>query len=188
MEKGKIVVLNGVPSSGKTTLSKVLQARLPDQFFLLPVDILNDISPQKNSLSYNVRFTADPKPIMSALFGCVKAFSDNGLNVIVDAAFNDIHYPFNTFLNIFPDRDYTVSIVHVTCPLEELRRREKERGDRKIGLGESFLTHLDPQDKYDLTIDTFNDTLENCADKIIELMDCPEKCTMFKVLWPQRSK
>jgi chloramphenicol 3-O phosphotransferase len=188
MEKGKIVVLNGVPSSGKTTLSKVLQARFPDQFFLLAVDILNDISPQKNSLSYNVRFTADPKPVMSAVFGCVKAFSDNGLNVIVDAAFNDIHYPFNTFLNIFPDCDYPVSIVHITCPLEELRRREKERGDRKIGLGESSLAHLDPQDKYDLTVDTFNDTLEKCADRIIELMDCPETCTTFKALWLQRSK
>jgi hypothetical protein len=55
-------------------------------------------------------------------------------------------------------------------------------------VGESFLTHLDPQDQYDLTVDTFNDTLENCADKIIELMDYPEKCTTFKVLWPQRSK
>jgi chloramphenicol 3-O phosphotransferase len=188
MEKGKIVVLNGVPSSGKTTLSKVLQARFPDQFFLLPVDILNDISPQKNSLSYNVRFTADPKPVMSAIFGCVKVFSDNGLNVIVDAAFNDIHYPFDTFLNIFPDCDYAVSMVHVTCPLDELRRREKERGDRKIGSSESFLTHLDPQDKYDLTVETFNETLEGCADRIIALMENTEKLTTFKTLWLQRRK
>jgi chloramphenicol 3-O-phosphotransferase len=60
MEKGKLILLNGVFSAGKTMLSKVLQERLPDQYFLPPSDILNVISPQKNSRSYDVRFTADP--------------------------------------------------------------------------------------------------------------------------------
>jgi chloramphenicol 3-O phosphotransferase len=189
MQKGKIIVLNGVSSSGKTTLSKIVQARFPEQFFLLPVDILNEISPQKGSRSYDVRLTADPKPVMSAIFGCVKAFSDNGLNVIVEAVFaKNAHMTFDHFLNMFPDCGYPVMLVHVTCPLEELRRREKERGDRKIGWGESLLPILDPQDTYDMAVDTFQDTAEDCADKIIAFSQFTEKHTAFRTLWTQRSK
>jgi chloramphenicol 3-O phosphotransferase len=189
MQKGKIIFLNGVSSSGKTILSKILQKRFSDQFFLLPIDILNEISPQKDSRSYDVRFKADPKPVMSAFFGCVKTFSDNGLNVIVDTVFakND-HLSLNNCLNVFPDCDYPVLFVHVTCPLEELRRREKERGDRKIGWGESLLSKLDPQDTYDIIVDTFNETIEECADRIIEFMEYTEEHTAFKTLWLQRSK
>lgn len=189
MQKGKIIFLNGVSSSGKTTLSKILQERFPDQFFLLPIDILNEISPQKGSRSYDVRFTADPKPVMSALFGCVKSFSDNGLNVIVDSVIaENAHFALDHCLNVFPDCDYPVLFVHVTCPLEELRRRERERGDRKIGWGESLLPILDPQDTYDLVLDTFNQTPEECTDRMIEAMEHMEQHTAFKTLWMQHSK
>jgi chloramphenicol 3-O phosphotransferase len=78
---------------------------------------------------------------------------------------------------------YPVLFVRVTCPVEELRRREKERGDRGIGQGESQLTQLDPQDTYDITVDTHTSTKEECADKIIELLNHPEKFTAFKTLW-----
>jgi chloramphenicol 3-O-phosphotransferase len=132
MAKGKIVLLNGVSSSGKTTLSRALQEQLPDQYFLIPADLLNEISPPKNSRSYSIRFTADPKPVMSALFGCAKTFSDNGLNVIVETIFTkDAHMGLDNFLNIFPECDYPVLFVHVTCPLEELRRREKNEAIAK---------------------------------------------------------
>ena len=189
MERGKVILLNGVSSSGKTTLSKILQARFFDQYFLLPVDIINEISPQKNSRSYDVRFKADPKPVMSAFFGCVKVFSDNGLNVIVDTIFaKHAHCALENCLDVFPDCNYPVLFVHVTCPLEELRRREKERGDRKIGWGESLLPKLDPQDMYDISVDTYNNTNEKCADQIIAFMRYREKHTAFKTLWLQRSK
>lgn len=189
MQRGKIIFLNGVSSSGKTTLSKILQARFPGQYFLLPGDILNQISPQKGSRSYDVRFKADPKPVMSAFFGCVKAFSDNGLNVIVDTVFaKNAYFSLDNCLHVFPDCDYPVLLVHVTCPLEELRRREKERGDRKIGWGESLLPILDPQDTYDIAVDTFNETLEECADSIIASAENMEKHAAFKTLWIQRVK
>jgi len=72
--------------------------------------------------------------------------------------------------------------VGVFCPLEELRRREKERGNREIGLAESQLDDMFPQDKYDITVDTFTNTAEECADKIIELLSYPDKFTSFKNL------
>jgi hypothetical protein len=38
----------------------VLQAKFPQQYLYLPIDLLNDISPPKDSPSYQERFTADP--------------------------------------------------------------------------------------------------------------------------------
>ena len=189
MQKGKIIILNGVSSSGKTTLSKALQERSSDNYFLLPIDIINEISPPKNSRSYDVRFTSDPNPVISAFYGCAKAFSDNGLNVIVDTIFlKDAPWSLDNFFKLFLDCNYSVLFVHVTCPLEELRRREKERGDRKIGHGESMLPELNPQDTYDITVDTCNNTNEECADKIIELSENMNQHTSFKTLWLQHNK
>jgi len=83
--------------------------------------------------------------------------------------------------------DHPVLFVLVTCPLEELRRREKERGDRIIGQAEEQLLELMPQSMYDITVDTYTNTSEECADKIIEMLDNIEKCTAFKNLWSQRT-
>jgi chloramphenicol 3-O phosphotransferase len=178
-----------VPSAGKTTLSKTLQERLPDQYFLIPVDILNEISPPKNSRSYDRRFTSDPKPVLTSIFGSIKTFADNGLNVITDVVFNkESPLRLDVYLDVFPDCDYPSLFVHVTCPLEELRRREKVRGDRKIGLGESLLPKLEPQSTYDITVDTYLNTKEECADRIIELTEDMNRHTSFKTLWLQRHK
>jgi len=72
--------------------------------------------------------------------------------------------------------------------LDELKRREKERGNRPIGNAEKMLSQLCPKDTYDITVDTFKNTKEECADMIIELLDKPEKHTAFKILWEQRTK
>ena len=47
MQKGKIIFLNGVSSSGKTTPAKTLQARLPEPYYWLSVDTFMDMTPEK---------------------------------------------------------------------------------------------------------------------------------------------
>ena len=84
--------------------------------------------------------------------------------------------------------EYPVLFVHVTCPLEELQRREKERGNRDIGRAEKQLQRMTPKDTYDITVNTFNNSTEECVDKIIELLDYPEKFTAFKNLFFQLTK
>jgi len=85
--------------------------------------------------------------------------------------------------------DYILLFVHVTSPLVELQRREQHRGDRAIALAEEQLAIFCPLDKtYDLTVDTHINTIEECADKIIVLLDYPEKFTAFKTLWSQRAE
>ena len=56
--------------------------------------------------------------------------------------------------------------VHVNCPLEELLRREKARGNRYAGSAEASYTYLYPKDGYDLTVDTFAQTTAQCCEAV----------------------
>ncbi|MCL2813602.1 MAG: chloramphenicol phosphotransferase CPT family protein [Oscillospiraceae bacterium] len=181
MDKGKIIYLEGVSSSGKTTLARTLQTRLPEPFFLLSGDMFWEMSPNNGIkptiYESNVIFSKVDLITRNTL----KLFSDLGIDFIID--FVPVRGGFTKILYENP-----VLYVNVFCPIEELRRREKERGDRQIGLAESQLDEMFPQAEYDITVDTFNNTPEECADKIIELLDYPEKFTAFRNLWAQCSK
>lgn len=182
MNRGKIIFLNGVSSAGKTTLAKILQEKLSEPFYLLANDTFADMSPEK-FWDINVEETYDRA--LKGMYYTIKTFSDIGINVIIDDVLlkveKDGYDRLEECVKLL--HDYPVLFVHVTCPIEELRRREKERGDRSIGQGESQLAELNPQDTYDITVDTHNNTNEECADKIIELLNHPEKFTAFKTLW-----
>jgi chloramphenicol 3-O phosphotransferase len=130
---------------------------------------------------------------MSIAHHTIKYFADMGVNTIVE------HVLFPS-IEIQPYKDlakeciellyeYPVLFVHVICPLEELRRREKGRGDRDIGRAEIQLPHLNPQDTYDTVVDTYSLSVEECTDKIIEKLNTSDKFTAFKSFWtPMQSK
>jgi chloramphenicol 3-O phosphotransferase len=173
MKKGRIIYLEGVSSSGKTTLARTLQERLLEPFFLLSGDMFWEMGPNNGikPIIYenNVIF---PK-IDLITRNTLKLFSDLGIDFIID--FVPVRGSFVKVLCGSP-----VLYVNVFCPIEELRRREKERGNRQLGLAESQLDEMFPQDKYDITVNTFTNTKEECADKIIELLNYPDKFISFK--------
>ena len=83
MEKGIIIWLNGVSSSGKSTLAKTLQDRLLVPFYVLANDMFtNDtVSPEKF-----IDIDADEtyQRVLTGMYHAVKGFSDAGINTIVD--------------------------------------------------------------------------------------------------------
>ena len=182
MQKGEIIFLNGVSSAGKTTLAKTLQAQLDKPFYWLSVDAFDSMIPEKYNNRENISVVLKA---VSAMHHTIKNFSDMGLNVIVDHVFERQDW-MDECVELL--HEYHVLFVHVTCPLDELRRREKERGDRKIGQGEAQLSLLNPIETYDVTVDTLNSSKEECADEIIKLLNYPEKFAAFKTLWLQRTK
>ena len=196
MQKGKIIFLNGVSSSGKTTLARESQERLTEPFYWLAVDtFVIDMMPKK---FFSVDgFNPDGgEPVIfktvSLAHHTIKFFSDMGINTIVEhLLFPSIEVqPYKNQMTECIDllHDYPVLFVHVTCPLDELRRREKERGDRDIGRAEIQFPHLKPNDPCDVTVDTHVNLTGECADKIIEILTCPDKFIAFKTLWEQRSR
>lgn len=58
----------------------------------------------------------------------------------------------------------------MTCPLEVLKQREVERNNRCLGSAEASIEYLFPKEGYNLTIDTFVLTAEECALQIFEIM------------------
>jgi len=194
VQKGKIILLNGVSSSGKTTLAKSLQERLTDPFYWLAGDTIIDMMPKKY-LSIDGFNPVGGEPVIfktiSLFQHTIRFFADMGVNSVVEHLLFP-SFEVQSYKNITREcvellHDYPVLFVHVACPLEELRRREKERGDRDIGRAEIQLLRSYQQGIYDMTVDTYNSSIEECADKIIEQLSHPEKFTAFKRLWQQLS-
>ena len=179
MKKGTVIYLNGVSSAGKTTLARVLQEKLPEPYYWLANDTFCDMSPAK---LWDIDQLETEYQALSLLNQTVKLFSDTGKNTIVDNVL--LNTQKKGLLEECVDllHGYPVLFVHVTCPIHELQRREKMRGDRSIGQAEGQLGILYPQTTYDVTVDTFNDPIEVCADKIMALLDDPTNFKAFHTL------
>ncbi|MCL2670765.1 MAG: chloramphenicol phosphotransferase CPT family protein [Clostridiales bacterium] len=173
-----IIFLNGVSSSGKSTLAKALQEALPEPYCLLSVDNFLNTMHEKflNAEHYATIFRA-----VGVMHRTIRVFADAGLPVIVDHVLERQDW-LTECVNLL--HGYSVLFVRVTCPVEELRRREKARGDRDIGQGESQLAYLCPKDgTYDITVDTCNSSIEECVRDIMALLEEPRKPRAFETLW-----
>lgn len=160
--KGKIIILNGVSSAGKTTLSKALQSSLDEHYFWVANDTFCDMCAGKFWDSDCMKTIYDA---LLAMIHCSKTMSDLGYNIIIDQVFlNDntqgdlLEICVRTLIN------NPVFFVRVDCSdLQELRKREKERGDRNIGQAESQLPLIHQHGVYDMEIDTAGEKAETNA-------------------------
>lgn len=161
MRRGNIIFLNGVSSSGKTTLAKQLIKRLPDYFHYSIDDF--DVVIERMEDRDNGRLI----PVETEYFfhRTIAMFSDKGVNLIVDHVIHDelTRADCKAILSGYP-----ILFVGVHCPTPELERREKERGDRKIGLSKSQLDFVHKEETYDIEVDTFTNGLERCVERIVE--------------------
>jgi len=186
MNKGKIICLNGVSSSGKSTLARSLQESLKEPYYWMSEDTFTFILPDKFNIFKND--TIENEKIWDQAiinyYHAIKMYSDRGYNVIVDGVLDDEEWV-DVFVGILHENP--VLFVHVTCPEEELIRRELSRGDREIGLAVEQLAYLSPKEQiYDITVDTHVNTTEECADKIIALLDSPDNFQAFRTLYTLR--
>ena len=85
MKKGKIILLNGVSSSGKSSLSKELVKRLPD-YFHFSIDDFDTIIERMEDRE-NERLI--PVPTEHFFHRNLAMFSDKGVNLIVDHVLHD---------------------------------------------------------------------------------------------------
>ena len=164
-KKGRIIILNGVSSSGKTTLAKVLQDRSPIPLYKLDIDDFIFMSPEKFN-DYDHHDFSVQYAFASKFFHVVKLFSDMGFDMVVPNMFfqdTDTLKEFRVLL-----KDYPVSVVNITCPVEELNRREASRGDRKPGSAEEQLQLLETRFDNSITVNNFENTNEECADLILK--------------------
>lgn len=93
----------------------------------------------------------------------IEMFSDKGVNLIVDHILHD-KFTQDHCLEVL--HRHPVLFVGVHCPVEELERREKARGDRPVGQGRKQLDFVHKREVYDIEVNTFLESIECCANRI----------------------
>lgn len=165
MNKGKIILLNGVSSSGKSSLSNELVKLLPE-YFRFSIDDFDTIIERMEDREYERLI---PVPTEHFFHRNLAIFSEKGVNLIVDQILHD-EDTFKDCVEIL--EHYPVLFVGVYCPADELERREIARGDRTIGQAVRQLDFVHQQKEvYDVEVDTFQMSLQSAAKMIAVKLD-----------------
>ena len=130
--RGKIILLNGASSSGKSTLAAALQNALEEPFWHYSIDhLLAAGTLPKDRIDRGHFRWNDLRPRFFAGFhASLPALAAAGNNLVVEHIIETKEW-IDRLVNLLQGSD--VFFVGVHCPLEELERREYARGDRRIG-------------------------------------------------------
>jgi len=159
---GKIIIINGPSSSGKTTLALALQEQLDIPFIRFSFDLFIDHKAFPSEQIKRGKFSWEQmRPfVFRGLHQCLPALATAGNNIIFDHIIETKAWLFE-LISLISGLD--VFLVGLHCSLAELERREIQRGDRRPGEArQDFETvHIIPT--YDLEIDSENPLKENVA-------------------------
>lgn len=190
MEKGKIILLHGVSSSGKSTIAKALLEWFPEIYCHLSVDTFfdmistNRIFPAPGQMSGGAILQAN-----KCFHSTIRTFADMGINCIADTVYIDqpfFDFAYAEFAKMLTG--YDVFIVHVHCNVDDLRKREEARGDRAVGQGEGQLASLHFSDVFDISVDTSANSAEECADMIASAYNLAENFQAFALVCERFAK
>lgn len=132
MNPGQIVILNGAPRAGKSSIAAAIQASLNGTWINLGVDTYAKATPPQLMPGIGLRpggERPDLEPILPLLYGAlydsIAAHAKLGLNVVADFGHHD---DYSTPLGILPDcarrlAGLPVLFVGVHCPLDVIMAR-----------------------------------------------------------------
>ncbi|MCX6405529.1 MAG: AAA family ATPase [Propionibacteriales bacterium] len=159
-----VVVVNGASSAGKSTLVAAAQPLLPRPFLAFGLDLLlfGDALPRDAEGSLRDWTVLRPR-VLAGHRRAVRAFADTGVNVITDVVLETQQQADDWDEAL---RGLDVLWVGLHAPVAELRRRERERGDRPSGDAERDHAVVHTFHAYDLELDS-TDGLDSCARKLV---------------------
>lgn len=175
MNPSSAIFLNGASSSGKTTLATAFQRAMPqptlyvsnDKFiFMTPDHVLKDDSLRPKVLL----------PLLSAFHRSLPIIASCGFPMIIDHVIERKDWMDEIVMALAHVRVY---FVKVTCPLEELERREMVRGDRQVGFArmQSELVHRFCD--YDAEIDTYHHSVDENVETLKSLLNSGREPSAF---------
>jgi chloramphenicol 3-O phosphotransferase len=193
MDPAQIVILNGAPRSGKSSIVAVIQDAFPGIWMNLGADTYIGSTPPKYRPGIGLRPGGENPPLeewvpvfYEALYESIAAHSRLGLNVVVDAGFHE-HY--SRGLGILRQcalrlEGLPVLFVGIQCPIETIMERRNAGHE-----GRSYVTGSieDPPEPvrrwqreihrpgwYDLEVDTSAQSPAECAEAIRRRLEAPE--------------
>jgi chloramphenicol 3-O phosphotransferase len=157
---GKIIIINGPSSSGKTTLALALQKQLDIPFIRFSFDLFIDHKAFPSEQIKSGRFSwVQMRPsVFRGLHQCLPALATAGNNIIFDHIIETRAwlYELNSLIS-----GLDVFFVGLHCSLAELERREIQRGDRRSGEARQDFETVHGIPTYDLEIDSEDPLEEN---------------------------
>lgn len=179
-EQGQIIILNGAPRSGKSSIAAAIQNTFPGAWMNLGVDQFMAMTPAKYQPGMGLRPGGefpDLEPLVeqlyTAMYQSIAAHSSLGLNVVVDVGHHDAY---SKSLGILPKCARLLTglptlLVGVHCTIETIMERRKATGwqlgdlqDGKIPVPVLlWQQEVHKPGIYDLEVDTSQLSSETCA-------------------------
>jgi chloramphenicol 3-O phosphotransferase len=128
---GKIIILNGASSSGKSTLAQAVQQLLPLPFWHYSIDhlVAARVLPSARIESGEFAWPDLRQQFFEGFHHSIAAFAAAGNNLIVEHIVETEAWMHRLLLSL---EDFDVFFVGLHCPLEELERRSRQRGNHKV--------------------------------------------------------
>ncbi|WP_119304895.1 chloramphenicol phosphotransferase CPT family protein [Dongia deserti] len=173
-----VILFNGVGSVGKSSIAKALQTIATEPFLHVEMDAFLNMMPERfwdhpDGLTFET-VMQDSKPTVAIKSGsvtertlrgmrhAVAAMARQGNNLIIDdVLLEDEMADYIALL-----AGFTFHTVGIFAPLDVLEARERERGDRLIGLARWQYDRVHQGKRYDLELDASAATPMQCAEAI----------------------
>jgi len=183
---GRIILLNGASSSGKSSLARAIQSRIDRPFWHISIDHLRDSGVLPTARLKSGEF--DWRKMREAFFlgfeRSLLAYVAAGNDLVVEHIMESEAWLLR-LADTLAGQD--VFFVGVHCALEELERRERERGDRPIGDARRDFHRIHSYCLYDLEVDAMQDRESN-ADMVIAAWRARSKPAAFELLRERRGR
>jgi chloramphenicol 3-O phosphotransferase len=198
-EPGQIVILNGTPRSGKSSIAAAIQDTFDGPWMNMGVDRFMAMTPARYLPGIGLRpggERPDLEPIIAILYAAmyesIAAHSRLGLNVVVDVGHHDAY---TVPRGILPDcarrlSGLPVLFVGVRCPLEVIMERRRSTGWNADTPADAptpppvllWQQEVHNPGIYDLEVDTSVLSPEACAAAIRRFLDHGPAPTAFQRL------
>ncbi|HYX18874.1 MAG TPA: hypothetical protein VE944_31795 [Nostoc sp.] len=182
-ELGQIIILNGAPRSGKSSIVAVIQETFDGLWMNLGVDRFMQMTPPRYLPGMGLRpggERQDIEPLVpilySAMYESIAAHSRLGLNVVVDVGHHDAYAIPRGILTDSARRlnGLPVLFVGVRCPIEIIMERRQNTGGKVGNAANSLMPHpvelwqreVHMPGIYDLEVDTSLLSPGACAEVI----------------------
>jgi chloramphenicol 3-O phosphotransferase len=193
---GNIVILNGTPRSGKTSIATVVQNTFDGVWMNLGVDTFMKMTPKRYQPGIGLRpggERPDLEPLIvtlyQSMYESIAAHSRLGLNVVVDVGHHDFYSAPRGILSNCATllKDFPVLFVGIRCPLDVVMERRIETWN--TGYTENgevpqpvilWQNSVHVPGIYDLELDTSVLSSEECADAIRMRLETEPYGTAFK--------
>jgi chloramphenicol 3-O phosphotransferase len=192
---GKVIILNGPSSSGKSSIQREFQKLvMPNLWGKIGIDTLFDM-PMPDITPENMEIWQSPNPIRwvengkdengnpvitlkvgeqgnrvaYAMNSAIAAYAKSGSNIIVDYIAYDQDWINHLVKELL---DITTYWVAVRISLETLEKREAARGTSPVGHARSHYHTVYGDRHYDLEVNSEDSTSSEIATEIFDFINC----------------